>query len=124
MTLIVVTTHSMHVVVALLVIPVLAVAKGSVVTHLAIIHGNVILLVSFDELILLHLRDALCLCAACLAKHTTAHAIHRCIYIDRIIATCILILTLPVNTLHIEVTTVKTVSKVVNIIEKIALCTT
>ena len=121
---IVVATHCMHVVIALLVVPVLAVAQGSVVTHLAIIHGNVILLVPFDELILLHLRDALCLCATCLAENATAHAIHRSIDIHRIVAASILILTLTMHTLHIEVTTVKTVSEVVNIVEKIALCTT
>ena len=122
MALIVIAAHGVHVVVALLVVPVLAVAQRPVVSHLAVVHGDVILLVSFDELILLHLCDALCLRATCLAKHTSTDAVHGGVGIHWVVAARILVLALAMHTLHVEVTPVEAIGEVVHVVQKVALC--
>ena len=94
----------------LLLIPVLSMTKRPAVHRgMPIVVADIFLLpFSLDVLILLHLGNALGVCATCLRKYTTIHAIHGHV-VPMILPTSILILTLAVHTLHIKVATIKAI---------------
>ena len=85
-----------------------------------------LLLVSFDDLVLLHLVDSFGLVAPSLTQNSTIVlvGVKRSIQIACIVnvtTTSILILAVALNTLQVEVTSIEAVSQVVNIVEHVAL---
>jgi len=101
-------------------VPVLTVAKRPAIEHLPIVKAN-ILLVTLYVLVLLHLRNALRLVATCLTKHTTTNSVSRHGPGGWVVSTCILVLAHSMNTLHIKITAIESVGKVVHVVQEVAL---
>ena len=89
-----------------------------------------LLLVSFDDLVLLHLVDSFSLIAPSLTQYSSIVmvGVKRSIQIACIVIVtathCILILAVALNTLQVEVTSIETIGQVVYIIEHVALSAT
>ena len=115
-----ISTISIHSKVTLRLELILAVAERPQVIHVVLSVVETILC-PLDDLVLLHLRQSFHLIALILTQDTISDALcSYCCIVRHLIHTCttrILILTVALDTLHIKVAAIETISQVIHIVQ-------